>query len=206
MDLSFIPSDLWPTIKTVGGALLFALGVSYSYKFFQASFLGNVNYWSGLDNFSWIFAPITSFVTPFLCHTPATGKSLIKTQHAAWVHLLWGPIFFLAGLMCLVAGADFMGLPGTQAMNYVLTFGRPDVPPAIVYSPPFTYKFPVLKTARKSLFKLLTADIAWDKSKSMLEEKETTGTTNAQEEEDDGDVPQFPPAPPPPESTPPPTN
>ena len=69
--------------------------------------------------------------------------------------------------MMLVAGADFMHLPGTQVMNFVLTAGRPGIPPAITYQPPFTYRFPLLKKARKTVFRILTADIKTDKSKSI---------------------------------------
>jgi hypothetical protein len=60
-----------------------------------------------------------------------------------------------------------MGLPGSQVMNTVLTFGRPDVPPAIVYTPPFGYKFPILKKARKVVFKFLTQEIKFDKKNSL---------------------------------------
>lgn len=143
------------------------LGIFYGYKFFLASFMGKMHYWAGLEAFGWYFVPMTVFVTPLLCFTAPSEKNLIKTRTAGWVHLFWGPVFFLLSLMMLVAGADFMGLEGTRFMNLVLTCGRTDVPPAITYQPPFTYKFPILKKARKTIFRLLTQDIYMDKKKSL---------------------------------------
>ncbi|MBY0358945.1 MAG: hypothetical protein K2W82_13150 [Candidatus Obscuribacterales bacterium] len=171
MDLSFLPPEAIPALQMVGGAVVFIIGAIYAYKFFQAAIFGKVNYWAGLEQFGWYFAPLTTFITPLFCFTPDNGKSLIRTRHAAWVHLLWSPVFFLLGLAFMVAGADFMGLPGSSAMNAILTLGRNDVPPAITYAPPFSYKFPFLKKVRKSLFKLVTTDIPWDKKNALLEEE-----------------------------------
>ncbi|MBX9688748.1 MAG: hypothetical protein K2X27_18720 [Candidatus Obscuribacterales bacterium] len=168
-----IPASMMPILHTVAGILLMALGLSYGYKFFIASLMGKVNYWAGLEAFgvwnlfSWIFIPMTILVTPLFVHTAPKETNLIKSRTAGWVHLFWGPVFFMLSLLFLVSGADFLGLPGTQFMNLVLTGGRPDVPPAITYQPPFTYKFPILKRARKTVFKILTADIKRDKSKSL---------------------------------------
>lgn len=162
-----IPAEYQTFVSAFIGVVLGAIGLSFGYKFVQASVYGRVNYWAGLEHFGWYFIPITTLITPLLCHMPAKDSSLIKTKTALYVHLLFGPVFFLLSLMFLVAGADYMGLPGTKAMNYVLTFGRPDVPAAITYRPPFTYKFPILRKARKVVFKFLTQDIQTDKSKSL---------------------------------------
>lgn len=173
MPTNMLPPEFIPALKVVGGFLIFLLGLSFAYKFYLASFYGKVNYWSGLEAFgvwnmfSWIFIPLTVLVTPLFVHTPPRENNLIKSRTAGWIHLFWGPIFFLLSLLFVVAGADFMGLPGTQFMNLVLTCGRTDVPPAITYQPPFTYKFPILKKARRTIFKILTADIYMDKKKSL---------------------------------------
>lgn len=164
---NMIPAEFMPYVHWVGGFLLFLLGLSYGYKFFLASFMGKMYYWAGLEAFSWYFVPMTILVTPLLVHSPPSEKNLIRTKTGGWIHLFWGPAFFLLSLMMMVAGADFMGLPGTKVMNLILTCGRPDVPPAIVYVPPFTYKFPLIKKARRTVFKLLTADIYMDKKKSL---------------------------------------
>ena len=184
---NMIPPEMIEPMKMFGGFLLIVLGFSYAIKFYQASFYGKVAYWSGLEAFgiwnffSWIFIPITNFLTPLLVHGQAKETNLIKIKTAGWIHLFWGPVFFLLSLMFVVAGADFMGLPGTRFMNFVLTCGNPAVPPAITYSPPFTYKFPILKKARKQLIKILTVNIPVDKSKTL----------NAWEKRGDVDVSQY---------------
>lgn len=160
-------SQLPHEVVLVLGFLVFVLGVMYAIKFYQASIGGKVSYWVGLEAFGFVWVPFTILVTPFFCLPQPSEKKLIRTKVAPWVHLFWGPVFFLTSLMCLTAGADFMGFPGSTVMNTVLTFGRPDVPPAIVYTPPFGYKFPILKKARKVVFKFLTQKIAFDKSKSL---------------------------------------
>lgn len=165
-------SQLPHEVVLVLGFLVFVLGVMYAVKFFQASIMGKVSYWVGLEAFhgatlGFIFVPLTILITPLFCLGKPDDKKLIRTKIAPWVHLFWGPVFFLASLMCMTAGADFMGFPGSTIMNTVLTFGRQDVPPAIVYTPPFGYKFPILKKARKVVFKFLTQQIAFDKRKSL---------------------------------------
>lgn len=163
----FIPPALVEPLTMVFGVLLICLGLIYAYKFFEASVFGKYTYWDGLRPFGWYFIPLTILVTPLLAIGKPSEKNLIRTKNAGWVHLIWGPAFFLLSLMMLVAGADFLKLPGTQLMNTVLTCGRHDIPPAITYQPPFTYKFPLLKKARKTVFKILTADIKTDKSKAI---------------------------------------
>lgn len=192
MPTNIIPAEFLPYLKTLGGAFLFVLGLSYGYKFFLSAIQGKVDYWAGLESFGWYFVPMTVLITPLLVHTPARDTNLIKTKTAGWVHLFWGPVFFLLSLMMMVAGADFMGLPGTKFMNMVLTFGRTDVPPAITYQPPFTYKFPILKKARRTVFKILTADIQFDKKKSLnaweqngRDVREFSGAKLEDEEEED---------------------
>jgi hypothetical protein len=139
----------------------------YAIKFWMASVFGKTDYWQGLEPFGWWFKPFTILITPFFCWTQASEKKLIRTMTGAWIHLYWGPVFFLASLMFMVAGADFMGLPGSSFMNTVLTFGGRTGKAAIVYTPPFGYKFPILKKARKVVFKFLTQDIYEDKSQSL---------------------------------------
>ena len=57
-----IPPTMLPYLQTIGkalgGVLLIALGLSFGYKFFQASCMGCVNYWSGLEKIHWLFIPI----------------------------------------------------------------------------------------------------------------------------------------------------
>lgn len=185
-----IPASMMPILQTFGaclaGIILMILGISYGYKFFQAALMGKVNYWSGLEKVHWIFHPITIFVTPLFVHTAPKETNLIKSRTAGWVHLLFGPFFFLTSLMLLVSGADMLHLPGTDVMNFVLTCGgRKDIPQAIVYQPPFTYKFPILKKARRTLIRLLTGDIYLDKSKQMNPFDDSKKIKLYEEDEDD---------------------
>ncbi len=189
MPTNGLPPEFIPACQMVGGFLLFLLGVSYGYKFFQASIMGKMTYWAGLETFGFWFIPVTLLVTPLLVHTPPKDKNLIRTKTAGWIHLIWGPVFFLLSLMMMVAGADFMKLPGTKVMNFVLTAGQPGVPQAIVYQPPFTYKFPLLKKARRKLFRLLTTEIAVDKKKVLnqfeKEGRDVKGYKRETEEEEE---------------------
>ncbi len=154
-------------VVLVLGFLIFCLGVVYACKFYQASLYGRVDQWIGLEPFGWYFKPMTILLTPFLCLSKASDKKLIRTKTAGWIHLYWGPVFFLSALMMLTAGADFMGLPGSIWMNTVLTFGGRTGKSAIVYTPPFGYKFPIVKKATKVVFKFLTQRILTDPNKAL---------------------------------------
>lgn len=154
-------------VVLAAGFIIFCLGLLYACKFYQASVYGKVDYWVGLEPFGWTFKPMTILLTPFFCLTKASDKKLIRTMTAGWIHLFWGPVFFLTSLMMVVAGADFMGLQGSYWMNTVLTFGGRTGKPAIVYTPPFGYKFPILKRARRVVFKFLTQEFKTDKTKAL---------------------------------------
>jgi hypothetical protein len=137
--------------STILGIVLMVLGLSFLYKCAVALFFGKTSYWEG-------FLPFT-IVSPLLIHLPAGEKSLIKTAHAWWVHVTLGPIFFFVSLLCLASGADQLGLPGTESVNYVLTLGREDVPPAVIYDRGTGYKFPIFKKAADTIYKGLTSPV-----------------------------------------------
>jgi hypothetical protein len=162
-----LPETFWTAARLVGGFSLFVLGISFAMKFFNAAFLGKVAYWAGLEKFGFLFAPLTLFISPFVIHLPYDPKkSLIHERQQLWVHLIFGPAFFVATLMCMTSGLDLMNLPGSTTLNTVLTLGRHDVPACIVYSPPFTYRFPFVKKATKTVLKALTIKVPEDKKKS----------------------------------------
>lgn len=173
-----IPPHLWQSIRLVAGFSIFCLGISFAWKFFQAGFLGKVAYWSGLEKFQvgpgWLFfAPITYFISPLLCHLPYNPKnSLIHERQQLWVHLFFGPVFFVASLMCMTSGSDLMGIPGSNSLNTILTLGRSDVPQCIVYTPPGdtqffgTYRFPFAKKATKVVLRFLVTKVPEDKKNS----------------------------------------
>jgi hypothetical protein len=177
-----LPDTFWSAARLVGGFAMFCLGVSFTWKFFQAAFLGKMAYWSGLEKFGFLFIPITWFISPLLIHLPYdTKKTLIAEHQQVWVHLVFGPVFFVAALMFMTSGADLMNLPGSTSLNTILTLGRSDVPPCIVYSPPFNYRFPFVKKATKTVIKALTIKIPEDRTKSY----------NAFEQRGDVDTSQY---------------
>ncbi|HEY9792332.1 MAG TPA: hypothetical protein V6D22_18160 [Candidatus Obscuribacterales bacterium] len=169
-----VPDSFWNAAQLVGGFALFCIGVSFTWKFIQAAFLGKVTYWSGLEKFGFLFIPITWFISPLLCHLPYDPKnSLIRTQQQLWVHLVWGPTFFVFALMFMTSGADFMKLPGSTSLNTILTLNRSDIPACIVYEPTrweyghkFPYKFPFLKKAARTVVVFLTHRVPEDKTQS----------------------------------------
>ncbi len=132
-------------------AVLITLGISFGYKCVIATFVGRSSYWSG-------FLPV-GIVSPLFIHLPAGKNSLIKPVQGWWVHVLLGPIFFLCSLLCLASGADLVGLPGTQTVNFIMTFGREDVPPAITFSKGEGFKFPIVKRVQTALFKAVTKPV-----------------------------------------------
>jgi hypothetical protein len=165
-----VPDSFWSAAQIVGGFTLFCIGVSFTWKFIQAAFLGKLTYWSGLEKFGFLFIPITWFLSPLFCHLPYDPKnSLIKTQQQLWVHLVWGPTFFVFALMFMTSGADLMHMPGSTSLNTILTLNRSDIPACIVYQPErglFSYKFPFLKKAARTVVRFLTNRVPEDKSKS----------------------------------------
>src|SRR5580658_6629792 len=106
-----------PNAVRVVGIVLILVGFSFFYKFLLASIKGRMKYWSG-------FLPFT-IMSPFILHTPTTSKrTLVRETEGLWIHLLMAPIFLICGALCLGAGADLAGLPGTAAVNWVLSGGR----------------------------------------------------------------------------------
>jgi hypothetical protein len=168
-----IPDTMWPAIRMVAGFAILVLGLSFTWKFIQAAFLGKVTYWTGLEKFGFLFAPLTLFISPMLCHLPYDPKkSLIQERQQLWVHLIFGPVFFISSLMCLTSGFDLLGLPGSTSLNTILTLGRHDIPQCIVYTPPAgtnligNYRFPFVKKATKVVLKALTIKVPEDKKNS----------------------------------------
>jgi hypothetical protein len=123
------------------GIFLILLGLSYGYRCFLAMFFGQISYWQG-------FLPFT-LVSPLFIHFPAGKRSLIKTTTQWWVHVICGPAFLLLSTACLATGADQLGLPGSAAINYVLTFGGRAKSDTITYSKESGYRFPIFNTVKK---------------------------------------------------------
>jgi hypothetical protein len=52
------------------------------------------------------------------------------------------PIFLLLSVLTLAAGVDLMGLPGTAAVNFIISGGKGTQ--EIVFSKNYGYSFPIL--------------------------------------------------------------
>jgi hypothetical protein len=131
-----MPSE---TIDIALGIVLVLLGCSFAYKFVLAAVMGRTSYWSG-------FLPI-SVVSPFFLHLPAGKRSLIRQAEGLWIHLLMAPIFLILAVLCLAAGADELGVPGTAALNWVLNGADTYKPNAVIFDKRSGYRFPIMTRA-----------------------------------------------------------
>ncbi len=144
-------SSISPWLMLVLPWLLLALGGSFLYKAVLALFWGRTRYWHG-------FLPI-SVISPVFLHLPSSERSPVKTTHQWWVHIVLGPLFLFLGLGCLAAGADLLGMEGTQTVNKMLTLGQENVVdkngksrrvrPLIVFDKDRGYSFPLFRRLRK---------------------------------------------------------
>jgi hypothetical protein len=154
--LSQLPTPAWIAI----GVLLILLGGSFCYKAWNATVLGRIHYWSG-------FLPFT-LVSPWFIHLPPGERSLIKTKEGLLCHMFVGPLFFLTAIPLLVVGADLTGLPGTKTINFIVNGGDNGKPPAITYSPPLGYNFPLAARSSKKIEKIFQTQIYEDPNNALL--------------------------------------
>jgi len=150
------PDPVWTAL----GLLAASLGFSFLYKGWNALVLGRIHYWSGL-------LPL-SLLSPFLIHLPTGKNSLIRTKEGLLCHMLVGPLFFLTALPLLVLGADLLGLGGTGFANQVLNIGSASKAPAIVYSPPIHYDFPIVARSSQRMNTILNNKLPEDATKRLL--------------------------------------
>jgi len=137
------------TLDLALGILIVILGISFSYKFYQASLLGKCTYWTG-------FLPVT-VISPWLTHIPSTSKrSLTKTAQGLWVHLLMSPIFLICAILCFAAGSEIMGLPGINTLNWVLAGGNISRAPAVAFDKRNGYRFPFLMRSSETINKRIS--------------------------------------------------
>jgi hypothetical protein len=147
MMIPAIPTQL----QILVGILLMLVGISFFYKGWQATVKGRMSYWSG-------FLPFT-LISPFILHLPASKNSLVKVTEGLWIHMLMGPLFFIAGILCLGAGADYAGLPGTNTVNYIIAGGKSGRPAAVTFDRQRGYRFPILARAGETLGKLFGQEL-----------------------------------------------
>lgn len=145
-----MPTDVTSqdTVNIAIAVICILLGLSFGYKCLLAAFRGKISYWQG-------FLPIT-IVSPFFTHLPAGKRSMIKVAEKWWVHVIFGPIFFLLSLGFLAAGADRLGMPGSASINWIMTAGgNPRIPAAIRYNSKTGYTFPFVERLSKAVIRLL---------------------------------------------------
>ncbi|MBZ0187932.1 MAG: hypothetical protein K8F91_16920 [Candidatus Obscuribacterales bacterium] len=142
------------------GAFLIVIGLSYCYKGWNATVLGRCYYWAG-------FLPFT-LVSPWFIHLPPGKNSLVKVREGILCHVFLGPLFFISAIICLLVGTDMIGLPGTDTANFILNAGNSGKAPAIIYSPPLRYNFPIVARAGKQINKIFNTQFYEDPGKSLL--------------------------------------
>jgi hypothetical protein len=126
------------------GMIIIILGISFTYKFYQATLLGKCTYWTG-------FLPVT-IISPWLTHIPSRSKrSLVKTAQGLWVHLLMGPIYLICAVLCFAAGTEIMGLPGVNSLNWVLAGGNLGHPSCVAFDRRNGFRFPFLVRTNETL-------------------------------------------------------
>jgi hypothetical protein len=145
--MSFIHELLLnPIAKIAIGLVIFLLGLSFAWKGWTGCVLGRFNYWSG-------FLPIT-MISPWLTHLPKGERSLVKTREGMLAHVFLGPSFFFCSVLFLCAGADLLGLPGTNTLNSVINGFDNNKPVAVSFdSTSGRYTFPLLTKAGGTLYK-----------------------------------------------------
>ncbi len=149
------------------GVLLMVLGVSFSWKAFQAIIKGRVKYWDG-------FLPFT-LVSPWLLHLPEKKNSLIKWTEGLWVHLIMGPLFMISAILCLCAGADLTTLPGTATLNLIINGGKAGND-AVTFDKHVGYHFPIVARAMPILKKIASGQMGVkNQDKLYTENNESLG-------------------------------
>ncbi len=151
------------------GVFLVVLGCSFAYKSYMAIVKGRLLIWQG-----WL--PFT-LVSPFVNHLPPGKNSLLKYKEAMWIHVIMGPVFFVLTILCVAAGVDYIGFPGTDAINSAMTGGKLGAAPAITFNKQRGYTFPILPRAAAHFGKLMGGKIG-------LNQKDSLYDANGQTDED----------------------
>lgn len=147
------------------GVALILLGLSFAFKFYLAGIRGKVLIWQGL-------LPLT-VLSPLITHLPPGKRSLLKYKEGMWVHIFVAPIFLVLTILCLAAGSDLVGLPGTEMLNLAVNGGNESAPPAVLFSKAKGYHFPILARAGKKLHKIfLESELYLSEEKKYLKKEQ----------------------------------
>ncbi len=143
------------------GVFLVLLGCSFGYKCYEALIKGRLLIWRG-----WM--PFT-LASPFVNHLPPGKNSLLQYKEAMWIHVIMGPMFFFLSVLCIAAGVDYIGFPGTEVVNSAMTGGKLGAAPAIVFNKRTGYAFPFFPHAVAHFGKLLGGKIGMDKKQQLYD-------------------------------------
>jgi hypothetical protein len=153
-------SSLSPEMLKVTGVVLILLGCFYLFRMYQALVKGKITYWAG-------WGPVT-LISPWTCLVNANPKSLVKSKEAMWVHIIMTPAFLISAALCICAGLDLIGLPGTSYLNDA--FGGAHGPKAITFSLRNGYNFPFIGKAIVGFGRAMASgQMGIDKDKQMYE-------------------------------------
>jgi hypothetical protein len=157
-----------PVWSKVVGVILIVLSFSFAYKTYLALIKGRLLYWDG-------FLPAT-ILSPWILHLPPKNpkNSLSKYKEAMWVHVVMGPVFLISSLLCLGAGIDLIGLPGTRMINLAIAGGKEGRPPAIVFDKKSGYRFPIIPRTANQLGKMFGGKIGLAKDQQLYEQDNTS--------------------------------
>lgn len=165
-----IPAMSTPVSIAVG-IFLMVLGCSFFYKACIATVKGRVDYWAG-------FLPFT-ILSIFCLHLPKSKNSLVKTSEGLWVHAVMSPLFFVCSLFCLVAGAEYAGLPGTQVLNIALSGGKFGHPDSVVFNKRTGFRFPIIARNAPTIAKIFNSQMGLSEKDQLLnQETRSSGTYN----------------------------
>jgi hypothetical protein len=158
-----IPAMSTPVSIAVG-VFLMVLGCSFFYKAVIATVKGRVDYWAG-------FLPFT-ILSIFVLHLPKGKNSLVKTSEGLWVHAIMSPLFFICALFCLVAGAEYAGLPGTQVLNIALSGGKFGHPDSVVFNKRTGFRFPIVARNAPTFMKLFNSQMGLSEKDALLNQEQ----------------------------------
>lgn len=143
------------------GVLLIVLGISFGYKCYQALIKGRLLIWRG-----WL--PFT-LISPFTNHLPPGKNSLLQYKEAMWIHVIMGPLFFLLTVLCIAAGIDYLGFPGTESVNSAMVGGKLGVAPAITFNKQTGYKFPIIPKAMAHFGKIFGGKVGLNQKDALYD-------------------------------------
>lgn len=135
-----------PILKVALGVIVIILGFSFIWKGWQAMVLGRFWYWSG-------FLPAT-LVSPWIIHLPPSKRSLVKTKEGMLAHMVIGPSFMFCAILCICAGTDLVGFPGTKTLNLIVNGGNQAAPTSISFDENTgRYTFPIVTKSWNKVYK-----------------------------------------------------